>query len=61
MKVEPSSIWQNYRPLKKPEPAKLDPNVAGPYMEQLAMAFIGLVVLSMLFGDLVRFITGQLL
>ena len=61
-KVDPASIWQNYRPLKKPEPEpeKLDSKFAGPYMEQLTMVFAGIVVLCRLSTELLHMLVEKL-
>mmetsp|Transcript_10385 Transcript_10385/g.22153 ORF Transcript_10385/g.22153 Transcript_10385/m.22153 type:complete len:92 (-) Transcript_10385:27-302(-) len=51
-KIEPS-IWQNYRPLKKPEDQMepKDPHAAGPYLEKIFMTFVGVAVLGTLAND----------
>ncbi len=56
VKVEERTIWQNYRPLKKPEPEAIDPHAAGPFLEKIAMTCIGVGVLTMLADDLLRII-----
>jgi hypothetical protein len=53
VKIEPT-IWQNYRPLPKPEPVKEDPHASGPYIEKLAMGFLAFTVLGTLISDIVE-------
>ena len=54
------TIWQNYRPFKKPEPTTVDPHASGPYFEKLAMAFMGFMLLGTLAGDMFNLILQAL-